>query len=100
MSREHLTFAQAAKLCPGRPHASALWRWARKGLPTRSGSVVKLRVIAAGRKLFTTKAWLDEFFAAKADADTAFYDTTPKQYFPPKAKRHDAAMAVLERDGI
>ena len=65
----YLTLAQAAHRCPGEPHPSALWRWARRGLKSRSGRRVRLGHVRAGRGIFTTLAWLDCFFAELAEAD-------------------------------
>jgi len=69
---DYISFTQAARLAPGKPHPSAIWRWARRGIQARNGERVKLQHIRAGRRCFTTAAWLDDYTrrltAADADA--------------------------------
>lgn len=69
MKDEYITFEQAAEIAPTKPTSSAIWRWARRGLTSRSGEVVRLRHIRVGARLFTKAVWLDEFFAAMAESD-------------------------------
>lgn len=57
-----LTLSAAAKLTPGKPHASTLFRWATKG---RRG--VKLEVWEFGRRLFTTMEAVKQFARTVAD---------------------------------
>ena len=66
-----LTLAAAAKLLPHRPHPSALWRWARRGLRARNGSIVRLEHFRIGGRIYTTEAALEAFGRALAQADLA-----------------------------
>ena len=54
---------QARELIPGRPDISTIHRWINKGLDG-----VKLKSVKAGGKRFTTKHWLNEFFAELSGA--------------------------------
>jgi len=65
-----LTLSQAAQTLPHRPHPSALWRWARRGLRTRHGNVVRLRHVRIGKRIFVTREDLEAFGRAVAEADT------------------------------
>ena len=58
--------------------------------------------IAVGRKLFTTKPWLDDFFNAMALAGAAHYDkqTAPPHPEPIRRKSHTDAVASLAAAGI
>lgn len=65
---EILTFSEAAKALPrinGRkPHASTLWRWARKGL-----FGIRLEVLRIGHRFCTSKQALERFAAALAEVE-------------------------------
>ncbi|MGD8453620.1 MAG: hypothetical protein PVJ57_17540 [Phycisphaerae bacterium] len=68
-----MTLEEATRWIPRRFSAATIWRWIRYGLTTSSGTVVKLRHLQIGRRMFTTAAWLQEFFdALTAAADQAF----------------------------
>lgn len=78
--RSYLTMAQAARCCPGtagrhHPSPGAVFRWARYGLKSRSGQVVRLQHARCGRGLYTTADWLHEFFAKLAAADLPHWET-------------------------
>jgi len=70
----YLSLSQAARLAPGRPSASATWRWCRKGLRARDGSSVHLKHVRVGRTVYTTAEWLHEFFEAVAIADQKHFE--------------------------
>ena len=59
-----LTLVQAAKLAPGRPHASTVWRWCREGI-----NGVRLEYVRFGRRIFTSAEALERFASALASAD-------------------------------
>jgi hypothetical protein len=63
-----------ARVSPGHPAPSTCWRWMRHGVLARNGSRVRLKHGRAGRRVFTTRDWLDEFFQAVAAADLAAFD--------------------------
>ena len=105
MEHDYLTLAAAAKLCPGKPHCSALWRWSRHGLRARNGERVRLKHIRVGGRIFTTRPWLNGFFAAVAEADVEHFDevATPRTSASrPAARRRQiqAARRTLRDAGI
>ncbi|MBC7772688.1 MAG: DUF1580 domain-containing protein [Pyrinomonadaceae bacterium] len=121
---EHISLAAAAQLSPGRPHVSCVWRWCRKGIQTRDGGRIRLQHIRAGGKMFTRKDWMEAFWSALADRDTAYFDakanaggvpTRDAAYGPPTrslrqatvvsvdsavVRRRAAIMQELEREGL
>jgi hypothetical protein len=87
MNETFLTFSEASKTIPGRPHSSAVWRWARHGVKVRgSQQRVKLQHVRAGARLLTTKAWLDEFMHSLARADADYFEGQPALSLPQSAK--------------
>lgn len=85
-NEEKIDLAEAARISPGRPHCSAVWRWARRGIMTRGGDRLRLEHIRAGGRVFTSKEALDRFFAALAQADSEYFD-----------RRQDAAASAIPR---
>lgn len=82
MDTGYIPFAEAARRCPswtrpdgteGGVHPSAVWRWARKGLVGRSGRRVRLRHVRVGKRVYTTAAWLEQFFRQLAEADLGHF---------------------------
>ncbi len=65
----YVTMAEAADLAPGHPTSGTTWRWCRKGLTARDGSIIHLKHVRVGRQVYTTPQWLHEFFEAVATAD-------------------------------
>lgn len=65
-----LTFAQAARLCPVEVAPHSVWRWARKGLTSRSGETMRLEHVRVGRRIFIPRDALGRFFEAVALSDT------------------------------
>ncbi len=77
-AQEYLSLGQAARKCPGtggrqHPHPSALFRWCRFGLLSRSGRHIRLRHVRIGRSLFTSAKWLDVFFCERAASDLGYF---------------------------
>lgn len=70
-----VTFSEAAKVLPRvngrRPHASTIWRWARKGVQG-----VKLETRRLGGRFVTSVEALERFSKALADVDLP--DRAPK----------------------
>ena len=83
---EHLTLTEAAKMAPGRPSTSCVWRWCRRGVLSRMGERVQLRHMRVGGKLFTTASWLNEFGNRLAEADAAHFRLTGDDAVPPPAR--------------
>ena len=84
---DYITFEQAAKAAPGRPTASTIWRWARRGVHIKGGTKIRLRHIRAGARLYTTREWLDAFFHATAEADAEAFPAEPAPEPKPKPIR-------------
>ena len=74
---EYISLAHAAKRCPGRPSANAVWRWCRRGVKSRSGERVSLEHIRVGGKIYTTVEALEHFFAAVTQADVKVGNSIP-----------------------
>lgn len=66
-----LTLAAAARLLPNKPHPSALWRWARRGLRARNGQIVFLQHTRLGGRVYVTEEALADFGRKLAEADVA-----------------------------
>jgi len=103
-SEQKLTCNEAARLAPGKPHPSAVWRWCRKGVRTRSGGRIRLEHIRVGGRLFTSREALDRFFVAVAAADVGYFDTPKHAARPPRKGDRTAEIEAAERklsaDGI
>ena len=69
-----VSLSTAAKHCPGRPNASTLWRWARKGIKARSGVRIRLEHMRVGGKIFVTIESLSRFFENVAAADIEYFE--------------------------
>jgi len=65
-NEQYLTLSQAAALLPGKPHISTMHRWRLRGVRG-----VKLRTQLIGGRRYTKPQWLDEFFEALDDNDSA-----------------------------
>ena len=68
-----ITLSQAAKLAPGRPHASTIWRWCRRGVLSRNGERIRLEHIRMGGKIFTKAIWVEAFGRQLAAADAEYF---------------------------
>lgn len=73
-SDELISLSKAAKLIPGRPSASAIWRWARRGILARSGERLRLEHIRLGTRVYTTEAWVRDFGRRVAEADAHHFN--------------------------
>jgi hypothetical protein len=71
-----------------------VWRWCRKGVVTRNGVRIHLRHGRAGRRTFTTAAWLREF--AEAVADCEAFDA--RQPAPPARHYFGRGRTPAQRD--
>jgi Protein of unknown function (DUF1580) len=58
-----ITLPEAARLLPGRPHVSTLWRWVSRGCRG-----IRLETLAIGRHRFTSREALERFAAATTAA--------------------------------
>ena len=72
---DYLTCSAAAKLAPGRPSSTAVWRWMTKGI-IRHGTRVKLEHLRMGGKLLTTESWVVEFGKALAEIEPEIIPVT------------------------
>ena len=69
-----LTLAEAARLVPGQPHPSCLWRWARYGIKARGGERVRLEHSRFGGRVFTSREALETFGRTLAERDAEYFD--------------------------
>ncbi|MFG0329598.1 MAG: DUF1580 domain-containing protein [Phycisphaerales bacterium] len=69
-----ITLAEAAKLRPGRPHVSSIWRQARVGVRARNGDRVRLEHKRIAGKIWTSREALSRFDRALAEADAEHFD--------------------------
>jgi hypothetical protein len=88
-----VTFAEATKLIPGRPHLSQTYRWAERGL-----GGIKLEWIKAGGKRFTSVEALSRFYAALTKA--AGGEAPTPSPLKARAKQQDRAVAELQDAGF
>jgi len=108
-----VSLSTAARYCPGRPNASTLWRWARKGIKARSGARIRLEHRRVGGKIFVTINSLDRFFENLANADVDYFEKQSEEqshfhkqtiYKPPSRSRRDnqiqEAEAFLRKEGL
>lgn len=77
---------EAAKLIPGRPNASTVWRWHRRGVRG-----IRLETCVVGGRRFTSRAAIQRFVErVTAAADGSAPASTPKSRAP--------AIAQAERE--
>jgi len=106
--KQYIDLVTAAKQCPSRPSANAVWRWCRRGVRSRSGHRVHLKHYRIGGKIFTTEEDLRHFFAALAEADRVYFDQMPDSQaaaevnFSPKHREKQVrdAEEILNKAGI
>ena len=68
----YVTFSEVAKIAPTNINPQAVWRWARDGVLVRgTGERIYLKHVRIGRQCFTTRQWLEQFWAEQAEADVA-----------------------------
>ena len=67
---EPIPFEVAARLLPGKPHPSTLWRWARHGVDLPGGAC-RLSFLRMGRRMLTTRRLLDEFMREAGQLDAS-----------------------------
>jgi len=60
-----LSLSEAARILPGRPSTSTVWRWARRGLRG-----VRLGYGRVGRKIVTSRSALERFMSDLARVDS------------------------------
>ena len=82
-----ISLVEAARSLPGRPHASSLYRWCRKGVRG-----VKLQTWLVGGRRYTTIAALEQFIAAT----TAAADGEPA--LPRTPRQRDRAIHAAEQE--
>lgn len=69
-----LSLVDAANLLPHRPHPTALWRWARRGLRARDGRLIRLAHVRLGGRVYVTREAIEEFGRRLAEADMVAFD--------------------------
>jgi hypothetical protein len=88
-----VTFNKAAKLIPGKPHLSQVYRWAERGL-----GGIKLEWIKCGGKRFTSVEALNRFYAALTRA--AGGDIPAPTPAKARQQQQDRAVAKLQDAGF
>ena len=92
-----LTFGQASKLFPTRPHAATFWRWHKHGLKDQRGDVVRLEIARVGGRVYTSREALQRFSERLSGGDTATSTVrTPGQ----RRRASERAARELEKAGI
>ena len=81
-----LTITEAARLVPGRPSPSAIWRWCRKGVRARNGQRIHLEHQRFGGRLFTSEVALQRFADKLAVADSEHFEQSNTK--PPMGTRY------------
>lgn len=94
----YLSLREVAAMAPGRPHVSAVWRWARKGCLARNGERIKLKHSRVGSRLFIPMGALEEFAEALAEADAAYFDAPAPPTENPKATAKSRTATQRDRD--
>ncbi len=94
-----VSFAEAARSLPGRPHPAALGRWARHGFRG-----IRLEYERQGRRCYTSFEAMDRFFDAitRADIEASTEQTSPAHQGAAEFEPRRAAIAEheLAADGI
>lgn len=95
-----LTLAEAARRIPSKPHASAVWRWCRKGVKARNGNRIYLDHQRFGGKLFTTEDAIQRFVEAVTCADREHFETegTSVRQFQKRPRRRTEKQRQLAID--
>ncbi len=96
----YITLKDAAKLTPGRPALSTIWRWARRGTLTRTGQRVRLAHVRIGKRVYTTAADLEAFFHAVANADAPYFEKQTASTKAHRTKAHARAESKLREKGV
>lgn len=86
-SESPLSLSAAAKLLPGRPHISTVWRFAQKGVRG-----VRLETIVSGGRRFTTHEALERFVGRTTAAANGVSAPTPAA----NTKRRAAEIAAAD----
>jgi hypothetical protein len=64
LTEDVIPVRQVPKHCPSRPSLPTVWRWARKGITTSNGNLIKLESLKIGSQLVTSKQAVTRFIAA------------------------------------
>ncbi|MBI9017197.1 MAG: hypothetical protein JEZ07_08055 [Phycisphaerae bacterium] len=74
--KNYMSITEATNCCPNKPHSSAVWRWCRKGIKSRSGQRVFLEHVRCGGKIFITEDALEQFFENLAQEDSLYFQNS------------------------
>lgn len=92
-----LSMSEASRLTPRRPSIGTIWRWCRRGVRARDGQYVRLHHVRVGGRVYTTEAWLEQFFEQVAAADLG----NPRWQSPNRSPLpHEVATARLQSEGL
>ncbi len=73
LADEPLSLTDVAKIAPGRPTPNCVWRWCRRGVLARNGWRIRLEHVRVGGRIFSTRAWLEDFGRGLAEADSKYF---------------------------
>lgn len=97
--QEYLRLSEAARLMPLPVNPSTVWRWCVKGFRMRAArKTVRLEHVVVGRRLLTTREWMDRFVAEMTAAKAAERQKKPGKF--ERLMSMYEAEAVLRRAGI
>lgn len=101
---KYLTRIEAAKLSPGSPPATSVYRWMMDGIGIRRNKTaprIKLQFLKVGGNMFTTEEWLSDFFRRCTEA--AMVESAPvppvEQKTMGQARRDKRVAAAIEECG-
>jgi len=60
MYGDYLTVSEAARLIPGQPSPSTVWRWCQRGIRAPNGERIRLEHRWSGRRIVTRMKWVEE----------------------------------------
>ena len=90
-ARELVSLDDAARSMPGGGVArSTVWSWCRNGFPV-GRDVIRLEYLSVGRRMFTTRQWVEEFGQRIAEAK----DSLRSRAF---ARNSTSAMRIASHD--
>jgi len=94
-ANDHIPLSEAAQLIPGRPHTSAVWRWCRNGILTRSGERIRLAHVRVGGRLFTSRSAIEQFVQATTASDCEYFEPSETR----SEHRRNASSLAQEKGG-
>ena len=100
--KDYLRLSEAAGILPVPVAPCTIWRWCVNGyFVPATKRVVRLEHVNIGRRLFTTKKWVEEFIAELTAAKACHPEGIPKTATKKQRLRElQEADEILRREGI